>query len=148
MDRYFNRGGGRERMTLAPFYHEVAVPYADETYRLVLDFAALDAIESETGRTFDRILQEFTTPGAEPATSLQAKVVWGLLRRHHPELTLDHVPTLLFSEASVAIGVGMGKLFETAFPRADPQAKKAKPANPRKPRGASKPTSQPGARSA
>jgi hypothetical protein len=132
-------------VTLAAFYHEVAVLYREETYRLVLDFAALDAIESETGRSFDGILREFTTPHAEPATTLQAKVVWGLLRRHHPEITIDQVVSLLFSVASAAIGIGMGKLFETAFPRADPSQKKAKPANPRKPRGASKPTTSPGA---
>ena len=132
-------------MSLAPFYHEVAVPLEDETFRLVLDFAALDAIESETGRPFDGILREFTSPGAEPATSLQAKVVWGLLRRHHPDIALDQVLTLIYSTASSAIGIGMGKLFETAFPRAEPAKKKAKAANPPKPRGASRTTSSPGA---
>jgi len=135
-------------VTIAIFYHEVAVAYEGETLRLALDFLALDAIESATDRSFDGILRELTTPNVEPTTSLLSKVVWGLLRQHHPDITLDQVPTLLYSDASTAIGIGMGKLLETAFPRAEPAKGKAKPANPRKPRGASKSSSSRGAASA
>jgi hypothetical protein len=136
-------------VTLAAFRHEEQVTLGDDTYRLAMNFRALDAIESETKRSFDGILRELTTPGAEPPMSLQGKVVWGLLREHHPEVTLDQSITLILGPAGVQIGMAMGSLFETAFPRAEaPKPGKDKPAHPRKPRGASKPTSSPGAENA
>lgn len=134
---------------LAAFYHEEPVTVGDDTYRLCMNFRGIDAIESSTGRPFDGILQEFTSGDASPTISLQGRVVWGLLREHHPSVTIDQVATLLFSPASVQIGMAMGKLFDNAFPRAEePKPGKDKPAHPRKPRGASKATSSPGAASA
>lgn len=130
-------------MSFAPFYHEEQVTIGDETLRLVINFAALDAVESLTGRGFDRILAEFTgadevagAPAREPGVALQGKVVWGLLRQHHPELSLDHVAGMLFGPASAKIGAAIAKLLAAAFPSADPVDPKAKAGNPRKPRGA------------
>jgi len=133
-------------MTIAAFYHEEQVTVGDETLRLVINFAALDAVESLTGRSFDRILAEFTDegepgrPAKEPGVALQGKVVWGLLRQHHPELSLDQVAGLLFGPTSAKIGAAIAKLMAAAFPPAEAAAEKAKAANPPEPRGAS-PTS-------
>ena len=122
-------------MTIAAFYHEEQVTVGDETLRLVINFAALDAVESLTGRSFDRILGEFTGDG-EPGISLQGKVVWGLLRQHHPELSLDQVAGLLFGPTSAKVGAAIAKLMAAAFPPAEPADGKAKGANPPEPRGA------------
>ena len=125
---------------LAAFYHEEQLTVGDETLRLVINFAALDAVESLTGRAFDRILADFTKPDAEPQLSLQGKVVWGLLRQHHPEITLDQVAALLFGPTGARIGAAIAKLMAAAFPAAEPADPKAKGANPRRPRGASNPS--------
>lgn len=127
------------------FYHEEAVQVGEVTLRLVMNFRALDAIECETQRGFDGILKQLTAPGGEPPLSLASRVVWGLLREHHPEIGIDQAATLVNGPSAPAIGVAMGLLFERAWPRATPTDGKAKPAHPRKPRGRSKPSSSPGA---
>lgn len=134
-------------MTFAPFYHEAQVTVGDATLRLVINFAALDAVESLTGRGFDRVLAEFTggdtapgVPAPEPGVALQGKVVWGLLRQHHPDISLDQVAGLLFGPASAQIGTAIAKLLTAAFPAAEPTPKKVKAARPPRPRGVS-PTS-------
>lgn len=132
-------------MSLLGFRHEEAVAVGEDRLRLVLNFRALESIESETQRDFDTILRQLTTAGTTPPTSLVCRVVWGLLREHHPEIDIDQTLALINGPAAVQIGEAMGKLFETAFPRARPDDGKAKPANPRKPRGASKPSSSRGA---
>jgi hypothetical protein len=107
-----------------------------ETLRLVINFAALDATESLLHpRNYADILDELGS-GAAPK-SLEAKVVWGLLREHHPALGLDEATSLIFGETGIMVGVAVSKLLEAAFPEADPKAK-AKGKNPPKRRGASK----------
>lgn len=123
-----------------PFYNEEAVKIGDDTIRLVINFRAMDATESLVGRNYDEVLKEMAA--GDPPLSLQGKVVWGLLREHHPDLSLDHAMTLLFGEPSVAVGFAMNKLLNAAFPAADPEAKGK---NPTKPRGASKPSTPRGA---
>lgn len=117
---------------LKAFYHEQAVEVEGSTLRLVIDFGALDAIESLTGKGFDGTVQELTR--ADPPMSLQARVVWGLLRRHHPEVSLDQATTLLFGDTGKLVGIAMGQLIAAAFSPDDEPAE-AKP-RPRKPRGA------------
>lgn len=135
-------------MKIAAFYHEEVVKSGDDPLRLVLNFRSLDAIESETGRPFDGILHELTNPEHVPATSLVSRVVWGMLREHHPEVDIDQATTLVNGRTAAAIGLAMGKLFENAFPRADLAKPKGRSANPKQPRGASNPTSSHGAASA
>ncbi|MEG3177052.1 hypothetical protein U1872_12490 [Sphingomonas sp. RB3P16] len=130
---------------LHAFYHEEAVKVGDEVLRLTLDFRALDAIESHTNRAFDEILHQLTARRAVPPNSLVARVVWGLLRTHHPEVDIDQAMGVVNGPSAGAVGIAMGTLFEKGFPRAKPGDAKAKPAHPRKPRGASKPSSSHGA---
>lgn len=120
---------------LKPFYHEEAVKVGDDTLRLVINFRAMDATESLIGRPFDEILKEMSS--GSPTLSVQGKVVWGLLREHHSDLSLDQVMTLLFGEPCVTVGYAMAKLLKSAFPAAEPEAKGK---NPPKPRGASRPS--------
>lgn len=127
---------------LQAFYHEATVEAGEETLRLTIDFAALDAIEGLTGKPFDASLQEMLG-GAAPM-ALQARVVWGLLRRHHPEVSLDQATSLLFGDTGAATGVAIGKLMAAAFAEPD-KGEKAKDARPPEPRGASKPSSTRGA---
>lgn len=131
------------------FYHEEVVKVGDDTLRLSLDFLALDAIERETQRPFDGILQELTSGAETPANALSSRVVWGLLRTHHPDIDIGQATWLANSPSNVALGVAIAKLLESAWPRAEvPKPGQAKPAHPRKPRGALKRTSSPGAVSA
>jgi len=130
-------------VTLAPYYNEQAVSIDGETYRLVINFKTIDATESVLdGRSYDKILGEMLA--GNPPVGLQARVVWGLLREHHPEVTLEQASALARGEAGEAVGYAIGKLIMAAFPAAKG---KAKDANPPKPRGASRPSSKRGARS-
>jgi hypothetical protein len=120
-------------MPLQPFYNEQAVEVDGETYRLVLNFRTIDATESVLGgRAYDEIIEELVC--GQPAVGTQTRVVWGLLREHHPDVTLDQAATLARGKASVAVGDAIGKLIDAAFPAAD--AEKEKEKNPPEPRGA------------
>ncbi len=129
---------------LQAFYHEEAVKVGEDGLRLVLNFRALDAIESATNRGFDSILEQLTAASEDLPMSLAARVVWGLLREHHPEIDIDQALGVVNGPAATAVGVAMGHLLEIGFPRAKPPAPKGKPAHPRKPRGISKSSSLPG----
>lgn len=117
-------------MTLKPFYNEEAVTVDGEAYRLVINFGAIDAIESITGRSFNVILEELAAE--DQKLGLVGKVLWGLLREHHADLTLDHAASLMFGETGITFGLAVHKLLEAAFP----PAQEAKVKNPRKRRGA------------
>jgi hypothetical protein len=119
---------------LKPFCHEQAVVIDGETLRLVLDFRAIDATEQLLGKGYDAILDELQKP--EATLGFQGKVLWGLLREHHPELSFDQILTLQMGENGLTMGLALQKLLEAAFPTAD----KAKAENPPKRRGASRPS--------
>lgn len=129
---------------LQAFYHEAPVQVGDDTLRLTLDFGAMDAIEGQAGRPFDAIVKDLTEQTA--TMSLQARVVWGLLRRHHPEISLEQAASLLFGNQGAAVGLVIGKLLSAAF--ASGEEVKTEEARPRKPRGASNGSSSRGAQKA
>lgn len=116
------------------FYNEQVVSIDGEDLRLVLNFATIDAAESLLAPlTFENVVGQMLD-GTAP-TSTQARVVWALLREHHPDLTIDQASSLVIGPSSEAVGVAIGKLILAAFPITEG---KAKSANPPKPRGASK----------
>lgn len=120
-----------------PFYNEEMVEVEGEPLRLVINFKAIDATESLLRpRDYTDILDELVR--GQATLSTQAKIVWGLLREHHPEMTLDHASALLFGTDGVKVGLVVSRLMNAAFPPAEEPKAKAK--NPRKPRGASKPS--------
>ena len=118
-----------------PFYHEQRVEVEGEPLRLVLNFGAIDAAESILAPlTFDQIIGQMLDGSASLAT--QARVIWGLLREHHPELSIDQATAVVVGSNNVAIGVAVGNLIQAAFPlKSD---KEETGANPPKPRGASR----------
>lgn len=120
------------------FYNEELVRIEGEPYRLVIDFAAIDAAEALLGQSYDTVIAEITSKSPEPRASVVGKVVWGMLRRHHPEVTIDQVATMMYGSDAAAIGAAMGNLIQRAFNTAEEPEAKGK--NPRKPRGASKPS--------
>jgi len=117
-----------------PFHNEQAVVIDGETIRYVLDFRAIDATEQLLEMGYDQVLAEIQKPGTP--LGFQGKVLWGLLREHHPEMTFDEIMPMLLGEAGVTTGLALTKLFEAAFPIAEKERGK----NPPKPRGASKPS--------
>lgn len=122
---------------LQAYYHEESVTVGGETYRLVLNFKTIDATESVLGgRSYDSILGEILS--GSPSIGLQARVVWGLLREHHPEIPLELASSLARGEAGETVGIALAKLIQAAFPTA--QGTKEKGKNPPKRRGVSTPS--------
>jgi hypothetical protein len=115
------------------FYCEQPVTVGDETLRLVLNFRAIDAIEGLTDRSFNEVLTELQKIDAK--LGLVGKVLWGLLREHHPEVTIDQAASLMFGQTGETVGMAIGKLISAALPRGEAKGK-----NPPKRRGASKPS--------
>ena len=120
------------------FYNERTVAAGDETLRLVINFRAIDAIESLLDRPFNDVLADLNA-GA-PKLGMIAQVLWGFLREHHAELDIDQVTSLLFGSTGLAMGVTINELLAAAFPSESEGEAKAKGKNPRAPRGASKPS--------
>lgn len=125
---------------LKPFYNEATVGVDGEAYRLVINFRTIDAIESLLDRDFDTVLEELTDVSRRARHGLQAKVVWGLLREHHSDVTLDQATRLVYGDTGTAVGLVIADLIEAAFPKASTEPEKEKGKNPPKPRGASKPS--------
>jgi hypothetical protein len=117
-----------------PFYNEEAVTADGETYRLVINFRTIDATESVLGRSYDSVLREMLI--GKPSVGLQARVVWGLLREHHSDITLEQADALARGKSGKLFGFAIGNLFQAAFPFAGEP--KEKGPNPPKRRGASK----------
>jgi hypothetical protein len=115
-----------------PFYNEVTMKAEGETFRLVINFRALDAIETLLDRPFDTVLEELSSGNQK--LGLVGKVLWGLLREHHAEMTLDETASLMFGETGQAAGLAVHQLLNAAFPTGE----KAKGKNPPRRRGASK----------
>lgn len=114
-----------------PFYNEQNVVIDGETLRLAINFKAIDATERLLGRDYASILDELQEPSCPIGTT--GGVVWGLLREHHPEMSIDQAATLCFGVHSIAVGLALTDLLQAAFPLAE----KEKGANPPKRRGRS-----------
>lgn len=123
------------------FYHERVIDHDGEKLRLVINFKGIDATEQLFGgRGYDSILDELQEDDCPIGTT--GRVVWGLLREHHPEVTIDEAASLLFGETGVKIGLALSELLPAAFPATE----KAKGANPPKPRGRSRHSTRGGAK--
>jgi hypothetical protein len=125
---------------LKPFYNEQQVTVDDLILRLVLDFRSIDAAEGLLQRPWDSILVEINGP--RPMHGTVGRVLWALLREHHPEINLDEAASLMYGDAAVQLGVAIRALLDAAFNAAE---EKPKDENPRKPRGASKRSGKTGA---
>lgn len=111
------------------FYNEQNVEIDGETLRLVINFKAIDATEKFLGRNYGEILDELQESDCPIGTT--GGVVWGLLREHHADMSIDQAATLCFGAHSVAVGIALTELLQAAFP----VAKEEKGQNPPKRRG-------------
>jgi hypothetical protein len=116
------------------FYEEEQVKLSDElTLRLAINMRALTAIEGLTEMGMDSVLPQILT-GTAPLNVI-GKVLWGLMREHHPESSLDDAAGLMFDKGTNApVGLAVNALLTRAF-HVEPEAKGK---NPPKRRGASK----------
>lgn len=127
-------------MSLSAFYDEEIVEAGEDRLTLAIDFRAIDTIEHITGEEGQItpmptvVAMMFASP---PPLSVSGKVVWALLRRHHPEATLDEAAGLMFGEHGGKVGQATLTLLLRAMNLGEPE-KKAKDENPPKRRGASK----------
>lgn len=113
------------------FYNEAQVNVEGEQLTLVLNFRAIDVIESVTGEKMTDILPQLT----DPPHSLVGKVLWGLLREKHEGVTLDEAAGVGFGPDGAKVGLAMADLLTRGFNLGEAKAK-----NPPKRRGASKNT--------
>lgn len=106
---------------LKPFYNEEAVAVGDETYRLVLNFRAIDATETLLGYAFPKALSLLSRD--DTPLNVAGKFLWGLMREHHPEVTLDQAAGLMFGETGLLVGLAVRRLLDASFPSADDEGK-------------------------
>jgi hypothetical protein len=126
---------------LASFYDEEIVQVGDVTLRLAIDFSIIRIIEATA-------ISDRVTPMPEvvamlfadpPALSILGVVFYALLRRHHDDISMDQAAGVMFGEHAQRVGMAMYQLIVRSMNLTD-TSKKAKDKNPRKPRGASKPS--------
>ena len=117
------------------FYHEGQVEVDGETLHLVCNFRALDVIESVTGEKMTNILPQLI----DPPHSLVGKVLWGLLREKHEDVTLDQAAGVAFGDQGAAVGLVMGDVLRRAF-----NIGEEKKENPPKRRGTSRSSAKSG----
>lgn len=112
----------------------------DGDFTLAIDMEIIDAIEDDFDCGFDEIMSRLQ---GKVRIGKLARLLRGLLLRHHPALTLDEAGSLALSYGD-QFGEGMGRLFEKAQP--DGEAKGENPPPPR--RGARKRSTSRGAKPA
>lgn len=118
---------------LKPFFNQADVKIGegeDDVLHLVLDFRAIDVIESLTGESMDAILPQLTNP----PHALAAKMLWAMLREKHDGISLDEAMGVVVDrKVGPAVGYEMGQLISRAY-----NLEEAKDQNPRKRRGQSR----------
>jgi hypothetical protein len=77
---------------------------------LVCDFSALDVIEQVTGYNWDEIVPQLVNP----PRALAVKVLYGLLRKRHEQISLDEVAGLFFDKNAIALWAVMGEVIARA----------------------------------
>jgi hypothetical protein len=108
---------------------EVEVPLEDgRKLKLVFDANAWCEIEDALGRNTQDIIADLQAKPPRAGVKVQRAIMWGGLRRYHPELSLEDAGDILI-EASEALHKAIG----SAMPEADAEAGEAE-AGPRKPR--------------
>lgn len=109
-----------------PFYHEQQVTTVDgEELTLAINFRAIDATEQLVKRGYDEILEDLQKDNG--MVGLKGKVIWGLLREHHPEYSLDHTLPLMRGENGVRMGLAIERLLHAAFPSVEKEKGKNPP---------------------
>ena len=115
---------------MRPFHNEEQIEVEGETLTLVLNFRALDCIESLTGENMPALLPQLVQ---DPPYALVGKVLWALLREKHEGVTLDEAAGAAFGPEGGKVGLAIGTLLQRGFNLGE-----AKGENPPKRRGRSK----------
>jgi hypothetical protein len=102
-----------------------------EALTLVCDFYAIDVVESVTGQRWDDIVPQL----ADPPRALAVKVLYGLLRKRHDQITLDEAAGVSYDKNSIALWAVVGDVIRRACNMSDGETKDE---NPPKRRGRSK----------
>lgn len=125
-------------MKIRAFKATETVQTAEGVFTLAIDMEIIDSLEDEFDCGFDELMRQFEE---KVRIGKLARLLRGLLSRHHPGLSLDDAGALAFNYGA-EFGEGMGRLFQ----KAQPESAETKGENPPKPRrGARKASLQHGA---
>lgn len=94
------------------FNSEQRVEFGGESLTLAIDFRTIDLIEESVGESMPAVMAKLS---GDPPTGVAAKIVWAMLRRHHPDLKLDLVGALMLGPHRNVIAGGMGELLSRAM---------------------------------
>ena len=95
---------------------EVALVAGDATYTLYAGNRALRLMERETGQPLMELVDRFE----QVEISLVTTILWALLQRHHPELSIDDVDDVIDAAGYEAVTEALGRAIEYAFPQTSP----------------------------
>jgi hypothetical protein len=113
-------------------YGEARLKLADNReLTLRFDFAALVEAEEASGLGTQAMLSEFAGKGGAHLKTARA-MLYGGLRYHHPDLTLEDVGDLLMTDGEAVSGA-MGRAMEEMAERRSPNPRKGAAAEPSKP---------------
>jgi hypothetical protein len=111
------------------FYNEASVEVEGEQLTLVLNFRAIDVIESLAKQPMSDILKQL---GPSVPYSLVGKVLFGLLREMHDGVSLDQAAGVAFGPDGAKVGMAISDLLDRGFNFGEAKGK-----NPPKRRGRS-----------
>lgn len=97
---------------LKPFYNEAQVSLDDNfVLRLVVNFRTIDRLEALLKIPLDEALGQLLT-----STSMATKILWGMTREYHSDLSLDQIAGILFEhDRKNAVAAAMGDLVRRVF---------------------------------
>jgi hypothetical protein len=99
---------------------------------LVCDFYTIEVVQGVTGQNWDEILPLLFTGDR----ALLVKVLYGLLRKRHQDITIDEAAAVSFDCDQTVLGATVADVIKRACNLAD--GEEAKDENPPKRRGRSK----------
>jgi hypothetical protein len=98
---------------MTPFHNEATVEVDGRELRLVLDIAAIDAVERKADTGFPTLFNRIAA--GDVRVGQMAALLWGLLRRKHPQIDFEEAGALAIAHGK-AIGPAILELVASAFP--------------------------------
>lgn len=97
---------------MRPFFAEGLIETEDgEKLALVCDFYTIDVLEQISGENWDDILPQLVSP----PRALAVKVLYSLLRKRHPDITLDEAAGVSYDKNQIAIWAIVGDVIGRAL---------------------------------
>jgi hypothetical protein len=104
-------------MEFKPFYHEAQIALSDDfTLHMVVDISVVERLEGMLGRSMDQIIEEMFS-----SASMLAKVLWGVTRPNHDDLTMAQIAGILLPadpakvDLAHAVATTVGDLVRRSF---------------------------------